>query len=69
MHCKLEAIRGTMGRAEVNLIPLNPWAARYNTWLLMKGVVLFFSFPPPPYFKLKQINVKVSYLELFEDML
>ena len=68
MRCKLEAIGGTIGQAEVNLIPLNPWAARYNTWLLMKGIVLFFSFSPP-YFKLKQINVKVSYLELFEDML
>ena len=61
MRCNLEAIEGTMGQAEVNLIPLNPWAARYNTWLLMKGVVLFFLFSP--YFELKQINVKVSYIE------
>ena len=36
MRCKLEAIGGTMGQAEVNLIPLNPWAAWYNTWLLIK---------------------------------
>ncbi len=40
-----------MGRAKIKLMPLNPWAAWYNTWLLIKltpkGVVLsylFFSF-------------------------
>ena len=39
-------IGGTMGRTTINLIPLNPWAARYNTWLLIeltpKGVVFSF---------------------------
>jgi len=37
-----------MGWAKVNLIPLYPWAARYNTWLLItltpKGVVFSFLF-------------------------
>ena len=37
-----------MGQAEVNLTPLNPWAARYNTWLFIKltpkGVVFSFFF-------------------------
>ncbi len=48
MRCKLGAIRGTMGRAKTTLIPLNPWAARYNTGLLIKltpkGVVFSFLF-------------------------
>ncbi len=48
MHCKLEAIGGTMGRAKVNAIPLNHWAARSNTGLLielmLKGVVFPFLF-------------------------
>ncbi len=36
---------GTMGRTKTTQIPLNPWAARYNTWLLSKpkGVVFSFS--------------------------
>ena len=48
MRCKLEAIGGTMGRADVKSTPLDPWAAWCNTWLLkkltLKGVVFSFSF-------------------------
>ncbi len=47
-RCKLEEIRGTTGRAKTTLLPFNPWAARYNTWLLIKltpkGVVFSFLF-------------------------
>jgi hypothetical protein len=35
-----------MGRANTNLIPLNPWAARYNTWLLIKLTPKTVGFPP-----------------------
>ena len=44
--CKLEATGGTVRRAKAYQILLNPWAARYNTWLLIKltpkGVVFSF---------------------------
>jgi len=47
-RCKLEAIGETKGPAKTTLIPLNPWAVRYNTWLLTKltpkGVVFSFLF-------------------------
>ncbi len=37
-----------MGRAQTTSIPLNPWAAPYNTGLLIelmpKGIVFFLSF-------------------------
>ncbi len=35
MRCNLQAIGGTMGQAKTILTPL-PWAARYDSWLLMK---------------------------------
>ncbi len=42
------ALGGTMGRAKTTSIPLNPWAARYNTGLFikltLKGVVFSFLF-------------------------
>ena len=41
-----EAIGGTVGRAITFLIPLNLWATRYSTWLLVrltpKGVIFSF---------------------------
>ena len=51
MHCKLEETGGTTGRGRTTSTSFNPWAARYNTWLLIKltpkGVVFsFFSFQP-----------------------
>ena len=47
MRCKLEAIGGTMGRAKTTAIPLSPWAAQYNTGLLIIDAerrILFFFF-------------------------
>jgi len=48
MHCKLEETGGTTGRARTTSTSFNPWAARYNTWLLikltLKGVVFSFLF-------------------------
>jgi hypothetical protein len=48
MHCKLEETGGTTGRARTTSTSFNPWAARYNTWLLIKltpkGVVFSFLF-------------------------
>ncbi len=47
MHCKLEETGGTTGRARTTSTSFNPWAARYNTWLLIKltprGVVFSYS--------------------------
>ncbi len=53
MHCKLEETGGTKGRARTTSTSFTLWAARYNTWLLIKltpkGVVFsFFSFSTEP---------------------
>ena len=48
LRCKLEAVRGTMGRAETTSIPLKSLGSRYNTGrlirLTLKGVVFSFLF-------------------------
>ena len=44
MRCKLEAIGGTMGRAKTTSIPHNPWAARFNTGLLITTLLFSFLF-------------------------
>ena len=68
MPCKLEAIEGTMGRANTTLIPINSWAARYGTWLLInltsKGVVFFFFFSP-----VLLLLLESSLLQVFLDIL
>ena len=47
MHCNLKETGGTTGRARTTSTSFNPWAAGYDTWLLIKltpkGVVFSFS--------------------------